>query len=138
MISSTTVSPVVALALVLLATAPAAAQQVEIQKAPAPPVTLEREPGAASGIGDATRPSDGDVYPRGASVPHDPTFLGGLSGRRTTPTSTGRVGLAAWISPNTPVGSPNTGWRDVSGWLGLGFAVTWDGPPPRPAGRRAN
>jgi len=127
-------------ALLVLLVAPAGAQQVEIEKAPAtPPVTIEREPGGtASGIGDATRPSDGDVYPHGTGVPYDPAFIGGLSAKRTTPTSSGRVGLAAWLSPNTPVGSPNTGWRDVSGWFGFGFAVTWDGPPPRPVKRPSN
>ncbi|OGK95964.1 MAG: hypothetical protein A3E31_18355 [Candidatus Rokubacteria bacterium RIFCSPHIGHO2_12_FULL_73_22] len=130
----------VALALVVLAAAPAAAQQVEIQKAPAPPrVVIEREPGGApTGIGDATRPSDGDVYPRGTNVPYAPSFVRGLSSRYATPTSTGHAGVAAWTSPNTPVGGPVAGWREVSGWFGLGFAVTWDGPPPEPARRPAN
>jgi len=118
----------------------AAAQQVDVRQAPAAPrPTIELEPDERpSGIGGATRPSDGDVYPRGATVPHDPTFVPGLSARRTTPTSTTRIGIAAWTSPNTPVGSPNTGWSDVSGWFGFGLAVTWGDPPPQPVKRQAN
>ena len=63
-------------------------------------------------------------------VQHDPAFIGPMSKRRETATSTGRFGVAGWVSPNTPVGSPNSGWNEVSGYFALGFSITWDGPPP--------
>ena len=66
----------------------------------------------------------------GEMVEHDPAFIGPLSSRRSTPTSTGRAGIAGWVSPNTPVGSPVSGWGEVTGYFALGFSMTWDGPPP--------
>ena len=127
----------VAAALLLLLATPAMAQQIEIEK-PAPPAALERDRNVIDpGLSDQTRPSDADHYPhvRGGRVQHDPAFIGPLSAPRTTPTSTGRVGVAGWVSPNTPVGSPSSGWGEVSGYFALGFSITWDGPPParRPA-----
>src|SRR3989454_9025787 len=120
---------------VLLATR-AGAHEGEI-KNPAPPAAREPERDVIPpGLYDETRPSDADHYPRGGQVQHDPAFFGPLSRRRETPTSTGRIGIAGWASPNTPVGAPSgTGWKEVSGWFALGFSVTWDGPPParRPA-----
>src|SRR5881296_936800 len=102
---------VVVVALALLVAAPAAAQQVEIEKPAPAPGRREREPG----------------------------FIRGLSSARVTPASTGRIGVAGWTAPNTPVGSPVSGWGEINGWFAIGFAVTWDGPPParvtKPAAR---
>lgn len=122
-------------ALAVLVATPAVAQQVDIQK-PAPPVERERERDVIPpGLSEQTRPSDADHYPRGGRVQHDPAFIAPLSARRETPTSTGRVGVAGWVSPSTPVGSPLSGWNEVSGWFAVGLSITWDGPPAarRPA-----
>jgi hypothetical protein len=80
---------------------------------------------------ETTRPPDADVYPypQGVKVEHDPAFIEPLAGRYETTSGSGRFGLSGWTSPNPPVGSPVSGWRDVSGWFALGFSVTWDGPP---------
>ena len=125
----------VALALTLLLATPTWAQEVEITK-PAPPTKLERERNVIPpGLYDETRPSDADHYPRGGQVQYDPAFIGPLSRKLETPTSTGRAGMAGWSSPNTPVGPPSSGWREVSGWFAGGLSFTWHGPPPtrRPA-----
>jgi hypothetical protein len=130
----------IVLALVTLLAAPALAQQVDIEK-PAPAV---RERGPAPepeiltpGLADETRPHDAIHHPSGGRVPYEPAFIRGLSAKRVTPTSTGRMGIAGWTSPTTPIGNPwTTGWGGSSGSFGFGFAVTWDGPPPaakRPA-----
>ena len=123
------------IALVLVVAPPAVAQQIDIQKQ-APPVVRERERDVIPpGLYEQTRPGDADHYPRGGRVQHDPAFIGPLSARRETPTSTGRVGVAGWVAPNTPVGATGAGWNEVSGWFAFGFSITWDGPPParRPA-----
>jgi hypothetical protein len=113
---------------VVLAVAPAAAQQVGMVTSPP---AQEFEVVAPGGHYERTRPSDADFYPPpGPRVQYDPAFIEPFAAKRETPTSTGRVGLAGWTSPNTPVGSPQTGSRDVSGWFALGFAITWDGPSP--------
>jgi hypothetical protein len=111
--------------------APAAAQQVEIQT-PAPEPQRPPEVIAPGLHYETTRPPDADVYPRGTRVEHDPAFFGGLSARRETPTSTGRIGLAGWTTPNPPVGAAVAGHREVIGYFAIGFAFTWDGPPPPP------
>jgi hypothetical protein len=119
-----------ALALAVLLATPTWAQEVEITK-PVPRAPREPEPNVIPpGLYDETRPSDADHYPRGGQVQYDPAFVGPLSRKRETPTSTGRVGIAGWASPNTPVGPPSSGWREVSGWFALGLSFTWDGPPP--------
>jgi hypothetical protein len=123
---------VVALALALLAAAPAAAQQVDIKVAP--PATRdrtrEREPGViAPGLASETRPIDADNYPHGGRVPLEPGFFRGLS----TKTATGRVGVAGWTAPSVPVGGSASGWREHNGWFAIGFSVIWDAPPPVPA-----
>jgi len=123
-----------AIAFVVLFASPVWAQQVEIQK-PAPPPAREERDVIPPGLHEETRPSDADRYPRGGQVQHDPAFFGPMSKRRETPTSSGRFGVAGWTSPTTPVGSPGSGWNEVSGYFALGFSITWDGPPParRPA-----
>jgi hypothetical protein len=89
----------------------------------------------APGLQQETRPSDADKYPRGGQVQYDPAFIGPMSKPYETPRSTGRYGVAGWVSPNTPVGSPHSGWGESYGVFAFGFAFTWDGPPPvrRPA-----
>ncbi|PYN78904.1 MAG: hypothetical protein DMD96_19110 [Candidatus Rokuibacteriota bacterium] len=119
----------VVIALAMLFATPAWAQQVEIKK-PSPPPAREERDVIPPGLQDETRPGDADHYPRGGQVQHDPAFIGPMSKRRETATSTGRFGVAGWVSPNTPVGSPNSGWNEVSGYFALGFSITWDGPPP--------
>lgn len=122
------------MALALLVAAPAVAQEVEIEKPAPSPGKREREPAViAPGLSREGRPLDADNYPKGGRVPHEPGFIRGLSSARERPTSTGRVGVAGWTAPNTPVGSPVGGWGEINGWLAIGFAVTWDGPPPAPA-----
>ncbi len=122
---------VVAITLAVLFASPVWAQQVEIKK-PAPPAAREPERDVIPpGLYDETRPSDADHYPRGGQVQHDPAFFGPMSRRRETPTSSGRMGVAGWVSPSTPVGaSGGAAWKEVNGWFALGFSITWDGPPP--------
>lgn len=111
----------------LLAVMPAAAQQVGMVTSPPPQEFEVIPPGMHY---ERTRPTDADFYPPpGPRVDYDPAFIEPLAAKWETATSTGRVGLAGWTSPNTPVGSPQTGNRDVAGWFALGFAITWDGPP---------
>jgi hypothetical protein len=131
-----TIAALGAVAIALFGVLPAAAQQVEIEaKTPAverparvvpPPLHYE-----------TSRPPDADHYldRGGTKVEHDPAFIEPLAGTYETPETSGRIGLSGWTAPNTPVGSPVGGWRDVSGWFAIGFSVTWGGPPaakPRP------
>ena len=122
----------------LLAALPASAQQVDIQTSRdvvQPEVRVLPPP-----LQDqTTRPlPDADVYPRrGSHVDHDPAFIEPMTRTYQTNTSTGRMGLAGWTSPNPPIGSPSRDWRENNGWLSFGFALTWDGPPPASAPQRA-
>lgn len=126
---------VLASILTALVAAPVAAQPVEIT---APTPHRGREP-VVLPPGDhyvVTRPSDADYYPQPPRVRHDPTFISPLSTKTESTTGTGRAGIAGWTSPNPPVGSEQTGHRDVTGWFAFGFAFEWGGPPPptkRPA-----
>ena len=82
-----------------------------------------------------TRPPDADYYQPNVMVEHDPAFIEPFSSQYETPTGSGRVGLAGWVSPYLPVGGAGNGYREDWGVLGFGFSVTWDGPPapkPRP------
>jgi hypothetical protein len=120
----------------LLAALPASAQQVDIEtsrQVSEPELKVLPPP-----LHDqTTRPlPDAEVYPhRGAHVDHDPAFIEPFTQTYQTKTSTGRVGLSGWTSPNPPVGSPAREWRENTGWFALGFSVTWDGPPPASAPR---
>lgn len=123
--------------LVVLTAMPALAQQVEIE-APAPrkaPEPLVIPPGDHY---EAPRPSDADNYPDPRpDVRYDPTFVGPLS--RTFEVAngtTGRVGIAGWTSPNTPIPTRQT-YQETTGWFALGFAIEWGGPPAPPAKRPA-
>ena len=115
----------------LLVALPATAQQVEIEaerqeRQPEPrvvPPPLHYE---------TTRPPDTDYYPQGTKVEHDPAFIEPLASSYENAEGSGRAGLSGWTAPNTPVGSPVGGWRDVSGWFALGFSVNWGGPPAAP------
>lgn len=112
----------------MLAVGVGRAEQVEIE---APPPRPAREP-LVIPPGDhyqATRPSDADFYREAPRVRHDPAFVRPLSSRTETPTGTGRAGVAGWTAPNPPVGSAQV-FRESSGWLSLGWAVEWGGPPP--------
>ncbi len=103
-----------------------AGQQVEI-KAPGPgtgaPEPIVIPPGDH---GQATRPTDADYYPRTPQVRHEPAFIGPLSAKREQPEA-GRVGIAGWTSPGTPVGPAQIS-REVNGWFAFGFAFEWGGP----------
>lgn len=117
-----------------LAAVPALAQGVKIE---APRPQTER-PGAAETTRlpfERTKPSDRDYYPDGPRVAHDPAFIEGMSADYESGNSSGRVGVAGWTSPNTPLGPEVMGYREVTGWFGLGFTVTWGGPP-RASSRR--
>jgi hypothetical protein len=78
---------------------------------------------------ETSRPPDTDYYPQGTKVEHDPAFIEPLSSKYENASGSGRIGVSGWTAPNTPVGSPVGGWRDVSGWFAFGFSITWDGPP---------
>jgi hypothetical protein len=80
---------------------------------------------------DESRPHDAEIYP-GATprLEHEPAFIEPLSGEYQTPTGSGRYGLAGWMSPNTPVGPQIGEYHAVTGYWGIGFSITWDGPPP--------
>ena len=78
---------------------------------------------------ETTRAPDTGKYSTDVRVEHDPAFIEPFAGRYETTSGSGRFGLSGWTAPNPPVGSPDSGWRDVSGWFALGFSVTWDGPP---------
>jgi len=125
----------------LLLAVPAAAQPGAVPQAPTPGVQIQTVPAVPAEREarvvapplhyETTRPPDADVYPnpQGVKVEHDPAFIEPLAKRYETANGSGRVGFSGWTAPNAPVGSPVSGWRDVSGWFALGFSVTWDGPP---------
>jgi hypothetical protein len=111
--------------LLLMAATAAAQPGIGISTTPLPPerVPLETRPPEQ----DRPRPSIG-YYPGGPSVSHDPAFVGPTVRSETT-----EFGFSAWTAPNTPVSSPQAGWRDVTGWAAFGLTFTWGGPPRRPS-----
>lgn len=117
------------IALLLSLATPALSQDVQIKKNP-PAAPQEERDVIAPALRYEIRPSDADRYPRGGQVQHDPAFIGPLSKPYETPTSSGRYGVAGWVSPHTPVGSPHSGWGESFGVIGFGFSLTWDGPAP--------
>lgn len=126
---------IIATALLLLGMAAgvASAQQVEIV---APGVKPPREAPPIEGIigprlqYEITVPDDSRYLPPRPQVHHEPAFIEGASAPTETPTSTGRYGLAGWTSPNASGGGFVSGYRDVTGYFALGFAIEWGGPPP--------
>jgi hypothetical protein len=117
--------------------APALAQQtppgVQIETQPeAPP---ERAKIVPPGLHyETTRPPDANDYPVDIRVEHDPAFIEPFTVKTEGTSSSGQYGLSGWTSPNTPVGPSVLGYREISGWFGLGFSIVWNGPPPkRPA-----
>ena len=122
------------LAIVLLGLAvPALAQQVDIRATPPSP---ERPDFITPGpYYDISEPRENQWYsgPWGVRVPYDPAFFAGASQEYESATSRGRFGLAGWSSQNLPIGPSGSGYRDQSGWLSFGFAITWGAAPHRPA-----
>jgi hypothetical protein len=118
------------LAVVMVPAPPADAQQVKIETTTKP---AEREARIVPPplLYEVTRPPDGEFFPRGTQVEHDPAFIEPFAGSYQTATGSGRFGLSGWTAPNSPIGSESTNWREVNGWFALGFSVTWDGPPAR-------
>jgi hypothetical protein len=117
------------LALVMVGPTRADAQQVKIETTRKP---TEREARIVPPplLYETSRPPDGDFYPRGTRVEHDPAFIEPFAGSYQTATGSGRYGLSGWTAPNLPIGPEGTNWKEVNGWFALGFSVTWDGPPP--------
>jgi hypothetical protein len=102
---------------VLLAAAPGAAQpDVDIRTTPPTP----GQPRPDARPPDGVRPEAGDERSRARTGPF---FIG-----PTVETETGRGGMSLWTAPNPPVGSAQTGWREVPGYVGFGFSYTWGGP----------
>src|SRR2546427_2368142 len=119
-------------AAVTLAFAPTFAQDASIGvKAPSPQrATLP------SLQYEATQPSD-DNYPLGSvRILYDPAFFTQFSVPIETPTSTGRVGLAGWSTPNPPLGGTDGGVTEVHRWPGFRAASGLGGPPPHKAPTR--
>jgi hypothetical protein len=116
-----------------LAFAPALAQEASVGiKAPSP-----ADRGTLPSLQyRATQPSD-DNYPLGSvRILYDPAFFSQFSMPTETPISTGRVGVAGWTTPNPPLGGSDGGFREVTGWFGIGLSVTWGGPAPETAPTR--
>ena len=126
-----------AAALVVSAAAPALAQQVEIEQ-PAPEARQKFEVVPPPLRYETSRPTDADAYIDTPRVPYDPAFIEPLTVKTETATSTGRAGFSGWTAPNTPVGPPVGGTRELSGWFAFGLTIEWGGPPPakRPAPAR--
>ena len=116
---------------VLLAGGAATAQQVEIKaplKAPVAPPAPAIEGIINPGLQyEVTQPDDARYLPQGPRVHHDPAFIEPLS----SPTETGRIGVAGWTSPTAAMGGQQSGARDITGYFAIGFAFEWGGPPPK-------
>jgi hypothetical protein len=114
-----------ALSGLLLASGTALAQGLPIETSPGPmkaPVRLEPR---RSGALQPSLPESA-AYPRDVGVRLDPAFIQPLAARYdTTSLVPVRLGLAGWTPPNVPVVGPQSGAAEVSGWLSLGFALTW-------------
>ena len=124
-----TLGVAVAFALSLVAAGAAVAQSgVEIEtSAPAPPkfeIIRPEAPGS-----EITRPRDADIYRGDPVINYDPAFIEPF----TTETETGRMGLAGWGSPVGVVTADGPAGMRQPGWLSFGWAITWGGPPRKPA-----
>jgi hypothetical protein len=115
----------VALLAVVFQALPAWAQDVKMQRTP-----FERELGIIPPTTEParSRPEDADYYPNTSGIIHEPAFFEALSAK----TETGRLGMAGWSAPNSPVGAD---YNEINGWLSFGFAFTWSSPPITPSKR---
>lgn len=109
----------------------ASAQQFEI-KAPAP----TRGHAIEGIIGpslqyEITQPDDARYLPPGPRVHYEPAFIEPLS----SPTETGRKGVAGWTSPTAAMGGTQSGAREITGYFAIGFAFEWGGPPSKSPAR---
>ena len=104
--------------LLLVAVAGASAQKVDLP---------QRDRGKLASYERRARPNmpEADLYPHRPPVSYEPGFVAPL----TKETKTGRMGVAGWTSPNTPVGSRGASDPDNVGWLGFGFAMEWGSSP---------
>ena len=123
-----------AVALSLAAVGTAGAQSgVEIETtAPARPkfeIIRPEAPGS-----EITRPRDADIYRGDPVINYDPAFIEPF----TTETETGRMGLAGWTSPVGVVTTDGPAHMRQPGWLSFGWAITWGGPPRKPAATPAS
>jgi hypothetical protein len=109
----------------------AAAQQFEI-KAPAPTRGQAIEGVTKPGLQyEITQPDDARYVPPGPRVHYEPAFIEPLS----SPTETGRKGVAGWTSPTAAMGGTQSGAREITGYFAIGFAFEWGGPPPKSPAR---
>ncbi|HMH54354.1 MAG TPA: hypothetical protein VK548_29230 [Candidatus Acidoferrum sp.] len=123
--------PIAVLVVALTAAVAAAQQQFEI-KAPTAPRGQEIEGIINPGLQyEITQPDDHRFVPLGPRVHYEPAFIEPLS----TPTETGRMGVAGWTSPTAAMGGTQSGAREVTGYFAIGFAFEWGGPPPSPKAR---
>jgi hypothetical protein len=103
---------------------------VEIESTAPPPPKFEiiKPEVPASEI---TRTPDADFYSTfGApTLPYEPAFIAPF----TKETETGRMGLAGWTSPFGVVTFEGVDNTRQPGFLSFGFAITWGGPPRKPA-----
>ena len=122
--SRTVTAPIVGVLLLVARTA-VAQPDLDISTTPLPPERVPIEVPAPKYL--HTYPRIGS-RPGGPSVSHNPVFIGPTVRSETT-----EFGFSAWIAPNTPVGSPQAGGREVAGWPALGLTYTWGGARPRPS-----
>ena len=119
----------------LLTAGAAAAQQVEIKApAPAPPPTRGQTIDGIIGPSlqyEITQPDDARYLPPGPRVHYEPAFVEPLS----SPTETGRKGVAAWTAPTAALGGTQSGAREITGYFAIGFAFEWGGPPSKAPAR---
>jgi hypothetical protein len=123
--------PIAVLMIVLAAGVAAAQQQFEI-KAPTPQRGQDIDGIIGPGLQyEITQPDDARYLPPGPRVHYEPAFVEPLS----SPTETGRKGVAGWTSPTAAFGGTQSGAREITGYFAIGFAFEWGGPPPKAPAR---
>jgi hypothetical protein len=123
--------PIAVLMIVLAAGVAAAQQQFEI-KAPTPQRGQDIDGIIGPGLQyEITQPDDARYLPPGPRVHYEPAFVEPLS----SPTETGRRGVAGWTSPTAAFGGTQSGAREITGYFAIGFAFEWGGPPPKAPAR---
>jgi len=120
--------------MVTLAAGAAEAQvKIETTRPQAPPKAPEARIVPPPLHYEQTRPRDNEFYPYGTRVEHDPAFVEPFAGSYQTSTTSGRFGLSGyWVLPRVN-GELIPSKPPLYHWFALGFSVTWDGPPARPA-----